>query len=311
MGRFPVPARDDAGPTSAWHQADTVLGAAVHYDAHAPVRLSGPATDDLTGHHDRFGPRPAATGIAGGRLLDALDEIGLAGRGGGHFAASREWRTVLESGGGGGIVVANGAEGEPASAKDAALLQHRPHLVLDGLACAAEAVGASRSVVWLHAGAHTTRRAVLWALGQRRADGLREPAVEVVTGPDGRPASARPMRSRPGGTGLPAAPGRSAMRRTVDRTTPQTPPGAAAQARPGSAVRLRIDPAACDGIGMCAHLTPRLISVDSWGYPVIAGDPLTPRQARVAAAAAAQGDHRHASRPSHPAHLSRATLDAL
>ena len=44
-------------------------------------------------------------------------------------------------------MVGNGAEGEPASAKDAALLQTRPHVVLDGLVAAAEVVGAWTGVV--------------------------------------------------------------------------------------------------------------------------------------------------------------------
>ncbi|MCX6422450.1 MAG: ferredoxin [Actinobacteria bacterium] len=34
-------------------------------------------------------------------------------------------------------------------------------------------------------------------------------------------------------------------------------------------VMLRIDPQACDGIGMCAHLVPDLITLDRWGYPII------------------------------------------
>ena len=70
-------------------------------------------------------------------------KLGLTGNGGGHFPVARKWRTVLRHGGG-GIVVANGAESEPASAKDRALLTTVPHLVLDGLACAAEVLGARR-----------------------------------------------------------------------------------------------------------------------------------------------------------------------
>ena len=32
---------------------------------------------------------------------------------------------------------------------------------------------------------------------------------------------------------------------------------------------LRIDPSVCDGVGICAHLAPDLIALDSWGYPII------------------------------------------
>jgi ferredoxin len=36
--------------------------------------------------------------------------------------------------------------------------------------------------------------------------------------------------------------------------------------------RLRIDPIACDGRGLCAEILPELIALDDWGYPVIRGD---------------------------------------
>jgi ferredoxin len=34
-------------------------------------------------------------------------------------------------------------------------------------------------------------------------------------------------------------------------------------------VRIRVDPIACDGRGLCAELLPELISLDDWGYPII------------------------------------------
>src|SRR5262249_3750132 len=84
---------------------------------------------DLVGHVGRFGARRSARGAtAADALLDALEEVRLTGRGGGHFPVDAKWRAARTSGLD-ATVVANAAEGEPASAKDAALLQLRPHLV--------------------------------------------------------------------------------------------------------------------------------------------------------------------------------------
>lgn len=51
--------------------------------------------------------------------------------------------------------------------------------------------------------------------------------------------------------------------------------------------RLRVDPVACEGIGMCAHLASRLIGLDSWGYPVVPQRPLSRPDLRGARAAVA------------------------
>jgi ferredoxin len=51
--------------------------------------------------------------------------------------------------------------------------------------------------------------------------------------------------------------------------------------------RLRVDPVACEGIGICAHLAPQVVSVDSWGFPILPSDPLDRRNRRQAAAAVA------------------------
>lgn len=43
---------------------------------------------------------------------------------------------------------------------------------------------------------------------------------------------------------------------------------------PGRARTLRVNPIACDGIGICAHLAPDLVRLDSWGFAILAGGPL-------------------------------------
>ena len=37
---------------------------------------------------------------------------------------------------------------------------------------------------------------------------------------------------------------------------------------------LRVDPTACSGHGLCAELLPELITLDEWGYPIIAPGPV-------------------------------------
>jgi ferredoxin len=34
-------------------------------------------------------------------------------------------------------------------------------------------------------------------------------------------------------------------------------------------VKLRVNPIACEGHGICAELLPELISLDEWGYPIV------------------------------------------
>lgn len=34
-------------------------------------------------------------------------------------------------------------------------------------------------------------------------------------------------------------------------------------------MRLRVDPIACTGHGICAELLPEMIHLDDWGYPIL------------------------------------------
>jgi NADH:ubiquinone oxidoreductase subunit F (NADH-binding) len=113
------------------------------------------------------GAAPAPVPWRGGPdlLIPEIAAAGLTGRGGAGFPVARKLAAVSAAGRP-PVVVANGAEGEPASGKDAFLLAEAPHLVLDGLALAAEAVGARRAFLV----AAPERVAVLRALAVSRGD---------------------------------------------------------------------------------------------------------------------------------------------
>ncbi|MFE3182930.1 NADH-ubiquinone oxidoreductase-F iron-sulfur binding region domain-containing protein [Streptomyces violascens] len=88
-------------------------------------------------------------------LLVLAESIELSGRGGAGFPFARKARAALATAdrtGAPPVVVVNGAEGEPASAKDKMLLARTPHLVLDGACLAAAAFGAEEIVIGVAAG---------------------------------------------------------------------------------------------------------------------------------------------------------------
>ncbi|WP_328544186.1 NADH-ubiquinone oxidoreductase-F iron-sulfur binding region domain-containing protein [Streptomyces europaeiscabiei] len=131
-------------------------------DLHMPPRLLAPGGTpaDHPTHEQRYGP---LTALAPADLLRTAAESGLTGRGGAAFPTYRKLASVAEAGrrtGRAPVVVANGSEGEPASAKDRTLLRLSPHLVLDGLRLAAEATGAAEAYLAVEEGAAHLEAAV-------------------------------------------------------------------------------------------------------------------------------------------------------
>ncbi len=132
----------------------------------------------LDEHLERWGTLPRWTGTA---FIEEIKRSGLRGRGGGWFPVGTKWRAVHRVGMRRPVVVANGSESEPASAKDRLLLCQLPHLVLDGAVVAALGIGAPDVVVHVPASARST---VERALDERRRRGLDPCAIDVVTAPD-------------------------------------------------------------------------------------------------------------------------------
>ncbi len=133
----------------------------------------------LPAHLAAHGPLPYRG--SAGRLIADVRESGLTGRGGAAFPAGRKMAAVAAAGRE-PVVVANGAESEPLSEKDVTLLRYSPHLVLDGLQLAAEAVGARRAVLYLHDDGSLHGR-LNEILAERRSAGLDRTAADLVLAP--------------------------------------------------------------------------------------------------------------------------------
>ena len=136
-------------------------------DAVALPRLLRPGVSVLADHLSVYGPLPEITGP---EVIAAVEQAGLTGRGGAAFPTARKLATVARGAGRkGAIVVANGCEGEPASAKDRTLMRTAPHLVLDGIELAARAVGARQAYLCVHEDGHELRSALTAAVAEHSA----------------------------------------------------------------------------------------------------------------------------------------------
>jgi NADH:ubiquinone oxidoreductase subunit F (NADH-binding) len=131
---------------------------------------------DLRAHRDAHGPLPSSDGAS---LIRQVEAAGLTGRGGAGFPMARKLAAVAA--GGSPVVVANGAEGEPASSKDRILLSYAPHLVLDGLQLACRAVGARVAHIYVHEGPLVAQMQAL--VGARAAAGVDTVVPTVVSAP--------------------------------------------------------------------------------------------------------------------------------
>jgi NADH:ubiquinone oxidoreductase subunit F (NADH-binding) len=145
----------------------------------------GQRPEDWRAHTARHGGLPYRG--RPGDLVRDLSAAGLTGRGGAAFPVHRKLSAVLEGADKRRrtpVVVANGAESEPASDKDATLLWLAPHLVLDGLQLAAEAVGADRAILYAHASRlGEVARRLGQAIAERTAAGADRVPVELAEAP--------------------------------------------------------------------------------------------------------------------------------
>ncbi len=130
---------------------------------------------------------PAAMARGGDWVVDQLEAAGLRGRGGAGFPAARKWRSVMAGGAalGDRYVVANGAEGEPGTFKDRALMRANPYQVVEGLCVAAHTVGAREAFLAVKASFAPEIAALERALHEMADAGLiAATPVTLVSGPE-------------------------------------------------------------------------------------------------------------------------------
>lgn len=106
------------------------------------------------------------------QVIAAITSSGLRGRGGAGFPTGRKWSLGRAQQSGVKYVICNGDEGDPGAFMDRMVLESDPHRVLEGLAIAAFAIGASEGFLYIRAEYPQAVRHVRAAIGQAEERGL-------------------------------------------------------------------------------------------------------------------------------------------
>ncbi|HXK58970.1 MAG TPA: NADH-quinone oxidoreductase subunit NuoF [Acidobacteriota bacterium] len=85
------------------------------------------------------------------QILEEVYQSGLRGRGGAGYPTGLKWSTVAKAPGSPKYVICNADEGDPGAFMDRSVLESDPHRILEGMAIAAYAVGASHGYVYVRA----------------------------------------------------------------------------------------------------------------------------------------------------------------
>jgi bidirectional [NiFe] hydrogenase diaphorase subunit len=105
-------------------------------------------------------------------VIEEISASGLRGRGGAGFPTGLKWRTVAKGGGERKFVICNGDEGDPGAYMDRSVLESDPHRVLEGMAIAAYAIGASEAYLYVRAEYPLAIRRLTTAIRQARQHNL-------------------------------------------------------------------------------------------------------------------------------------------
>ncbi len=114
----------------------------------------------------------ALTEMTPEQVIQTIKDSGLRGRGGGGFPTGTKWSFAAAQPAGQKYVCCNADEGDPGAFMDRSVLEGDPHVVLEAMAIAGYAIGASQGYIYVRAEYPIAVKRLEIAIGQARENGL-------------------------------------------------------------------------------------------------------------------------------------------
>lgn len=107
--------------------------------------------DDYIAHDGYKALFTALEDMSSEEVIEEMKISGLRGRGGGGYPTGLKWETVLKVESSQKYIVCNGDEGDPGAFMDRAVMEADPHKIIEGMAIAGFACGASKGFIYVRA----------------------------------------------------------------------------------------------------------------------------------------------------------------
>jgi NADH:ubiquinone oxidoreductase subunit F (NADH-binding)/ferredoxin len=105
-------------------------------------------------------------------VCDIIERSGLRGRSGGGYYTGLKWKHALNTYSNARYMICNARESDPGSFADRIIIESDPHQLIEGIAIAAYAIGASNAIIFLRSDAGLAGRRLQTAIDQARDYGL-------------------------------------------------------------------------------------------------------------------------------------------
>jgi formate dehydrogenase iron-sulfur subunit len=139
--------------------------------AFARVGVTDPLDLDDYEAHGGLGGLRKALALAPAAIVEEVVQSGLRGRGGAGFPAGIKWRTTLQTAADRKYIACNADEGDSGTFSDRMAIEGDPFVLLEGMAIAGLAVGATEGWIYLRSEYPTAHRVLLAAIARARAAG--------------------------------------------------------------------------------------------------------------------------------------------
>ena len=105
-------------------------------------------------------------------VCDIIERSGLRGRSGGGYPTGLKWKQALNTPSNARFLICNSRESDPGSFSDRTILESDPHRLIEGMAIAAYAIGASTAILYLKAWSDHARNRMQKAIDSAREYGI-------------------------------------------------------------------------------------------------------------------------------------------